>query len=155
MMILLSMLLLLLPPLLSFICYHQNRCPFSGRVAQHGDHVSRKRVLLGARSVSSDVVIEELKKHQHNSCMPSTHKENSKELPQKTSPKQRLVSNLPSGIIISALALPSVHQHELVTNHLATSLFAILSRSAHNTQLVSSLQPHWHRGPRVSRSPSC
>ena len=49
----------------------------------HGDHVSRKRVLLGARSISSDVVIEELKKHQHNSCMASTHKENSRELRQK------------------------------------------------------------------------
>ena len=83
MMLLLSMLLLLLPPLLSCICYHHNRCSFSGRVAQHGDHVSRKRVLLGARSVSSDVVIEELKKHQHNSCMASTHKENSRELRQK------------------------------------------------------------------------
>ena len=38
-----------------FIFYHHNRCCFSGRVAQHGDHVNRKRDLLGPKSVSSDV----------------------------------------------------------------------------------------------------
>ena len=105
MMILLSMLLLLLPPLLSCICYHHNRSAFSGRVAQHGDHVSRKRVLLGARSVSSDVVIEELKKTPAQFLHGIYPQGKQQRTPPKAWPTQRLVSNLPSGVTISAQAI--------------------------------------------------
>ena len=102
-MILLSMLLLLLPPLLSCICYHHNRCSFSGRVAEHGDHVSRKRVLLGAISVSSDMVIEGLKKTPAQFLHGIYPQGKQQRTPPKASPTQRLVSNLPRGVTINGV----------------------------------------------------
>ena len=104
-MILLSMLLLLLPPLLSCICYHHNRCSCSGRVAEHGDHVSRKRVLLGAISVSSDMVIEGLKKTPAQFLHGIYPQGKQQRTPPKASPTQRLVSNLPSGVTTSAQSI--------------------------------------------------
>ena len=76
----------------------------------HGDHVSRKRVLLGARSISFSVLvnrggdrgIEKTPAQFLHGIYPQGKQQRT---PPKASPTQRLVSNLPSGVTISAQSI--------------------------------------------------
>ena len=106
-----------------------------------------KRVLLRARSVSSNVVITEIEKHHHNCSMASTHKEKQR-TPPKASPTQRLVSNLPRGVTINGVEVSA--QYATCPD---CTLIGIVALRYHD-RLLADLRPAYCR-PMIDPISSC
>ena len=109
---------------LSFFVNHC--CCSQGKIGSGCDHIGRKRVPLGAPSNSIQCwKILAIKKLAKSSAPPACHLPTSKTA-ENSDKKHRRRNNWSATCRVASLSLlnplPSVHQHKLEPNHVATSL---------------------------------